>query len=126
MFIDFVFIVAGLLLLIPLLSLAKAQRKKILAWAVPLAVEIAKIHGWVSASRLMTQANITEKDEKTPWLKQAARGCYFKPKMGDITRNRKQAFYPCRAIGFARRGPHGRHANLTPAQQVKTTRIDRY
>jgi hypothetical protein len=41
----------------------------------------------------MTQANITEKDEKTPWLKQAARGCYFKPKMGDITRNRKPAFY---------------------------------
>jgi hypothetical protein len=85
MFIDFVFIIAGLLFLIPLLSLAKAQRKKILAWAVPRAVEIAKIHGWVSAGRLMTQANITEKDAKDALVEASRQGCYFKPKMGDIT-----------------------------------------
>jgi hypothetical protein len=61
---DFVFIIAGLLFLIPLLNLARAQRKKTLARAVPRAVEIAKIHGWVSAGRLMAQTSITEKDAK--------------------------------------------------------------
>jgi hypothetical protein len=74
MFIDFVFIVAGLLLLIPLLSLAKAQRKKILVSAVPHAVEIAKIHGWVSVGRLMTQANITEKDAKDALVEASRQG----------------------------------------------------
>jgi hypothetical protein len=82
MFIDFVFIVAGLLLLIPLLSLAKAQRKKILAWAVPLAVEIAKIHGWVSVGRLMTQANITEKDAKDALVEASRQGQLFQAEDG--------------------------------------------
>ena len=41
-----------------------ALRRNKLAWAVPRADEIAKIHGWVSAGRLMAQANISEKDAK--------------------------------------------------------------
>jgi hypothetical protein len=62
MWLDFAFVFTGLLCLIPLLSLAKAQRKKTLARAVPRAVEIAKFHGWVSAGRLMAHTNITAKD----------------------------------------------------------------
>ena len=61
MFIDFVFIVAGLLLLIPLLSLAKAQRKKILAWAV---------------------ANITEKDSKDALVEASRQGLLFQAEDG--------------------------------------------
>jgi hypothetical protein len=61
---DFVFILLGLLLLVPLLSLARAQRKIVLAAAVPRAVEIAKSHGFVSKGRLMTHANLTERDAK--------------------------------------------------------------
>ena len=61
MFIDFVFIVAGLLLLIPLLSLAKAQRKKILAWAV---------------------ANITEKDAKDALVEASRQGLLFQAEDG--------------------------------------------
>jgi hypothetical protein len=61
MFIDFVFIVAGLLLLIPLLSLAKAQRKKILAWAV---------------------ANITEKDAKDALVEASRQGQLFQAEDG--------------------------------------------
>jgi hypothetical protein len=40
---DFIFIIAGLLLLVPLLVSAMGQRKKTLANALPRAVEIAKV-----------------------------------------------------------------------------------
>ncbi|HET6375650.1 MAG TPA: hypothetical protein VFF88_06340 [Methylocella sp.] len=49
---DLLFIIAGLLLLIPVLSMVKAQRRKMLTFALPRAVEIAKSHGWVSAGRV--------------------------------------------------------------------------
>jgi hypothetical protein len=71
---DFLFILVGLLLLIPLFSLAKAQRKTTLAGAVPLAVEIAKVHSWVSKGRLMTHANITEQDAKAALEEACQRG----------------------------------------------------
>ncbi|HET6377543.1 MAG TPA: hypothetical protein VFG05_04460 [Methylocella sp.] len=61
---DLLFIIAGLLLLIPVLSMVKAQRRKMLAFALPRALEIAKSHGWVSAGRLMAQANMSEADAK--------------------------------------------------------------
>jgi hypothetical protein len=64
MLVDFALVIIGLLLLIPLLNLAKALRKNSLASAIPRAVEIAKSYGWVSPGRLMAQANITEKDAK--------------------------------------------------------------
>ncbi len=74
MLLDFAFIFVGLLLLVPLLSLAKAQRKKTLARAVLRAVEIAKSHGWVSAGRLMALANISEKDAKVALAEASRKG----------------------------------------------------
>ena len=79
---DFVFVIIGLLLLIPLLSRAKAQRKNTLASAVPRAVGIAKAHGWVSAGRLMTQANITEKDAKDALLEASRQALLFQAEDG--------------------------------------------
>ena len=74
MLLDFAFIFVGLLFLVPLLSLAKAQRKKTLAPAVPRAVEIAKFHGWVSTGRLMALANISEKDAKAALIEASRDG----------------------------------------------------
>ena len=64
MWLDFAFIFLGLLFSLPLLSLARAQRKRTLAMAVVRAVEIARNHGWVSAGRLMVEVYIREKDAK--------------------------------------------------------------
>jgi hypothetical protein len=74
---DIVFIFVGLLLLVPLLSLAKAQRKRTLARAIPRAVEIAITHGWVSAGRLMALANISEKDAKDALVEASRDGLLF-------------------------------------------------
>jgi hypothetical protein len=82
MLIDFAFIFLGLLFLIPLLSLAKAQRKKSLARAVPRAVEIARTHGWVSAGRLMALANISEKDAKDALAEASREGLFFQAEDG--------------------------------------------
>lgn len=82
MLIDFVFILVGLLLLIPLLSLAKTQKRNILARAVPRAVEIAKVHGWVSAGRLMAQADITEKDAEAALAEACRQGLLSKGEDG--------------------------------------------
>jgi hypothetical protein len=82
MLLDFVFIFIGLVFLIPLLSLAKAQRKRALAAAVARAVEIAKVHGWVSAGRLMAQVNITEKDAKEALAEASREGLFFQAEDG--------------------------------------------
>lgn len=82
MLLDFAFIVLGLLLLVPLLSLAKAQRKRTLARAIARAVEIAKIHGWVSAGRLMAQIKITEKDAKAALAEARRAGLFFQAEDG--------------------------------------------
>jgi hypothetical protein len=74
---DIVFIFVGLLLLVPLLSLAKAQRKRTLARAIPRAVEIAITHGWASAGRLMALANISEKDAKDALVEASRDGLLF-------------------------------------------------
>jgi H+/gluconate symporter-like permease len=79
---DFLFVIVGLLLLVPLLSLAKSQRKNTLASAVPRAVEIAKFHGWVSPGRLMAQANITEKDAKDALAEACRQGLLAKAEDG--------------------------------------------
>ena len=77
MLLDFAFIFIGLLFLVPLLSLAKAQRKRTLARAVPRAVEIAKIHGWVSVGRLMAHANVSEEDAKDALVEASRDGRLF-------------------------------------------------
>ena len=79
---DFVFGIIGLLLLIPLLSRAKAQRKNNFARAVPRAVEIGKIRGWVSVGHLMTQANISEKDAKDALVEASRQGLLFQAEDG--------------------------------------------
>jgi hypothetical protein len=79
---DFVFVILGLLLLVPLLSTAKAQRKKILAGALPRAVEIATFHGWVSPGRLMTQENMTERDAKAALVEACRQGLLFQAEDG--------------------------------------------
>ena len=75
---DFAFIIAGLLLLVPLLFWAQAQRKQTLAGALPRAVEIAKVHGWVSPGRLMTHANMSEKDARATLMEACRRGLLFR------------------------------------------------
>ena len=82
MLMDFLFILVGLLLLIPLLSLARAQRKSMLALALPRAVEIAKSHGWVSPGRLMTQVDMTEKDARDTLVEACRRGLLFQGEDG--------------------------------------------
>jgi hypothetical protein len=77
MWLDFAFIFIGLLFLVPLLSLAKAQRKKTLAQVIPRAVETAKFHGWVSAGRLMALASISEKDAKDALVEASHQGLLF-------------------------------------------------
>jgi hypothetical protein len=74
------FVIAGiaLLCLFPLLFAAAAQQKKMLAWAIPRAVEIARFQGWVSPHRLMTQAHMTKNIRNTHWLRHVNRVCYFK------------------------------------------------
>jgi hypothetical protein len=79
---DFIFIIAGLLLLVPLLVSAMGQRKKTLANALPRAVEIAKVHGWVSPGRLMTQADMTEKDARATLVEACRRGLLFQAEDG--------------------------------------------
>jgi Flp pilus assembly protein TadB len=91
---DFLFVIIGLLLLAPLLSLAKAQRRNKLAQTVPRAVEIAKIHGWVSAGRLMTQANITEKDAKDALVEASRQGLLFQAEDGRYYLKQEASFLP--------------------------------
>jgi hypothetical protein len=79
---DLSFIVAGLMLLVPILSLAKVQRKKTLARALPRAVEIAKFHGWVSPGRLMAQADVTEKDARAALAEACRQGLLFQAEDG--------------------------------------------
>ena len=79
---DFVVVILGLLLLVPLLSTAKAQRKKILAGALPRAVEIATFHGWVSPGRLMTQENMTEGGAKAALVEACRQGLLFQAEDG--------------------------------------------
>jgi hypothetical protein len=74
---DFVFITVGLLFLVPLLISAMGQRKRTLTGALPCAVEIAKVHGWVSPGRLMTQANLKEKDAKDTLVEACRQGLLF-------------------------------------------------
>ncbi|HUI20907.1 MAG TPA: hypothetical protein VLZ74_07665 [Methylocella sp.] len=74
---DFIFVGLGLLLLVSILSLAKTQRNKILTGALPCAVEIARSHGWVSTGRLMTQANMTEKDARDTLAEACRKGFLF-------------------------------------------------
>ncbi|HXW72024.1 MAG TPA: hypothetical protein VEK34_11370 [Methylocella sp.] len=62
--VDLIFVVAGLLCLAPLVALAMRQRRKTVTAALPLAVDIASLHGFVSPGRLMARANISEKDAK--------------------------------------------------------------
>jgi hypothetical protein len=82
MWLDYAFVFVGLLFLVPLLSLAKAQRKRTLTRAVPRAVEIAKFHGWVSAGRLMAHTNITEKDAKHALAEASRDGLLFQAEDG--------------------------------------------
>jgi|GEM_PF-1413940 hypothetical protein len=71
---DFLFVLIGLVLFIPLFSLARRQRSNVLASAVPRAAEIARVHGWVSAGRLMAQAGISEKDARAALAEACRRG----------------------------------------------------
>jgi hypothetical protein len=82
---DFVFVIVGLLCLLPLLILAKGKRKQVLVGALPRAVEIAASHGWVSPGRLMTYANLTEKDARDTLAEAAGGGSCFKPRTDGIT-----------------------------------------
>jgi hypothetical protein len=79
---DFAFIIAGLLLLVPLLFSAKAQRKQTLAGALPRAIQIATVHGWVSPGRLMTQEDMTEKDARATLVEACRRGFLFQAEDG--------------------------------------------
>jgi hypothetical protein len=79
---DFVFVTLGLLCLVPLLISAMGQRKKTLTGALPRAVEIATVHGFVSPGRLMTQANMTEKDAKATLVEACRRGLLFQAEDG--------------------------------------------
>ncbi len=80
--VDFVFVIAGLLCLVPLFILAKGQRKQVLLGALPRAVEIAASHGWVSPGRLMTYANLTEKDARAALAEACRRGLLFQAEDG--------------------------------------------
>lgn len=79
---DFIFVVIGLLLLVPLVFAAKAQRKRDLAGALPRAVEIATCHGWVSPGRLMTQENMSERDAKDALAEACRQGLLFRAEDG--------------------------------------------
>jgi len=79
---DFVFIIAGLLLLVPLLFSVKGQRKQTLAGALPRAVAIAKDHGWVSPGRLMAQEYMSEKDAKATLAEASRQGLLFQAEDG--------------------------------------------
>lgn len=44
------------------ISGSSKQRKELLEWAIPRAVNIARAQGWVSPHRLTTQLNLTKSD----------------------------------------------------------------
>lgn len=79
---DVVFIFAGLLLFTLLINLARKQRKQTLAGALPCAVEIAASHGWVTPGRLMTHANLTERDANDALVEACRRGLLFQDQDG--------------------------------------------
>jgi hypothetical protein len=87
----FIFITLGSLFLVPLLFLAKGQRKQTLAEALPRAVEIAMTHGWVSAGRLMAQSNLTEKDARDTLLEASRRGLLLQAENGRYYVQQKRA-----------------------------------
>lgn len=94
MLLDITFIFIGLLFLLPLLSLARAQRKRTLERAVARAVEIAEFHGWVSAGRLMAQIKITEKDAKEALAEASREGLLFQAEDGRYYLKRATAVLP--------------------------------
>lgn len=74
---DFLFITAGLLCLVPLLISAMRLRKHSVAGAVSRAVEIAASHGFVTPGRLMTYGNVSEQDAKAALADACRRGLLF-------------------------------------------------
>jgi hypothetical protein len=76
-FLNFVIAIIALLFLLPLLFAVAAQQKKMLAWAIPRAVEIARFQGWVSPHRLMTQAHMTKKDAQYTLVEACKQGLLF-------------------------------------------------
>lgn len=99
---DFAFIFIGLLFLLPLLSLAKVQRKRTLALAVARALEIAKFHGWVSAGRLMVQVNITEKDAKEALAEASREGLLLQAEGGRYYLKQEPGILPMRQVQSTR------------------------
>jgi predicted transcriptional regulator len=102
MWLDFAFVFLGLLLSLPLLSLARAQRKRTLAAAVARALEIAKIHGWVSAGRLMVQVNITERDAKEALAEASREGLLFQAEDGRYYPKQETSTLPMRQVQSTR------------------------
>jgi hypothetical protein len=102
MWLDFAFIFLGLLFSLPLLSLARAQRKRTLAVAAARAVEIARIHGWVSAGRLMVQVYITEKDANEALAEANREGLLFQAEDGRYYPKQETSILPMRQIQSTR------------------------
>jgi len=102
MWLDFAFIFLGLLFSLPLLSLARVQRKRTLAVAIARAVEIAKIHGWVSEGRLMVQVYIAERDAKEALAEASREGLLLQAEGGRYYLKQEPGILPMRQVQSTR------------------------
>jgi hypothetical protein len=72
------FIIIALLILLQLTSAAEAKRREMLSSAVPRAVEIAKLQGWVSPRRLMAQASLKKRAARRVLLEACRQGRLYR------------------------------------------------